>query len=129
MIIGWRSLIALAGYLIMQIGLWQAEFKWDEEGSAAYLKQAGHSGSMTPEELEALSMNAEIPEDDLVAAFPVPWGFLIGWWVWGLSYLFHVDGTFKIEPTVYGIIALVVCFGVSFVASIPMSDAVMHRDG
>ena len=37
---GCRSLIALAGYLVMQIGLWIAENKWDEMGSKAYLEEA-----------------------------------------------------------------------------------------
>lgn len=127
---GWRSGIALLGYLIMQVGLWNAEFKWDEEGSAAYLEAAGQSGSQAPEALEATPMEATIPDDKLKAAFPVPWGFLIGWWVWGLSYLFPVNGTIEdFEPTWAGIVALVVCLFISFVASIPMSDAVMNRDG
>jgi len=124
---GSRSMIALAGYLIMQVGLWQAEFKWDEEGSAAYLKQADQDGGKSPEELEAMDLDATIPEDELKAAFPVPWGFLIGWWVWGISYIFPMDGSFDVKPTVFGIIACVVCFIISYVASVPMSDAVMHR--
>jgi len=124
---GWRMAIALAGYLVMQIGLWHAENKWDEEGSAAYLEAAGQSGSSTPEELEATEMNATISDEKLQAAFPVPWGFLIGWWLWGISYMFPVDGTSDVDPTWAGIVALVVCFFVSFVASVPMSDAVMNR--
>ena len=32
LVIGWRSMLALVGYSIMQFGLWKAEFKWDEEG-------------------------------------------------------------------------------------------------
>ena len=127
--IGWRALIAFLGYLIMQVGLWQAEFKWDEEGSTAYLKAAGVDQSLTPEELDSMAMREDIliPDEEKKAAFPVPWGFLIGWWVWGLSYIFPIDGTLDIKPTAYGIVALVVCFYVSFVASIPMSDAVMNR--
>ena len=31
--LGWRAMLALAGYLIMQVGLWRAEFKSDEEGA------------------------------------------------------------------------------------------------
>lgn len=126
--LGWRSMIALAGYLIMQVGLWQAETKWDEEGSAAYLEAAGvDAADKAPEALEAMTMEATIPDDKLKAAFPVPWGFLIGWWVWGISYLFPMDGSSDVEPTIFGIIACVVCFFVSYVASVPMSDAVMNR--
>ena len=87
--IGYRSMIALAGYLIMQIGLWHAENKWDEEGSTAYIK-AGGEGVLTaagvdpnepdPEGLEkVLFGDVTIPEDEMKAAFPVPWGFLVGW--------------------------------------------------
>jgi hypothetical protein len=54
-------------------------------------------------------------------------GFLIGWWVWGLSYIFPIDGTSNIKPTRYGIVALVVCVLVSVDASLPMADAVMNR--
>lgn len=126
-IIGWRSMLAFAGYLIMQIGLWYTENKWDEEGSAAYIASAGQSKSLTPEELEAMDMNGSVPEEQLKAAFPTPWGFLIGWWVWGISYLFPMDGTKDVDPTAFGIIACVVSFLVSFIASIPMADAVMNR--
>ena len=38
LLLGYRSVIALMGYLVMQIALWFAEFKWDEMGSAAYLE-------------------------------------------------------------------------------------------
>ena len=54
--LGWRSAVALAGYLIMQVGLWNAEFKWDEEGSSAYLAAAKKDKSLTPEELEVMNM-------------------------------------------------------------------------
>jgi len=112
----------------MQVGLWHAENKWDEEGSVAYLEAAGKDKGSAPEALEAMDMgDVTIPEDKKKAAFPVPWGFLIGWWVWGVSYLFPIDGTSNVDPTIYGIIALVVCVVVSFVASVPMSDAVMNR--
>jgi len=57
----------------------QAENKWDEEGSAAYLKAAGKKSDDAPEELEAMQMgDVTIPADELKAAFPVPWGFLVG---------------------------------------------------
>ncbi|CAB9524971.1 expressed unknown protein [Seminavis robusta] len=130
LVFGLRALVAMLGYLIMQVGLWQAEFKWDEEGSAAYLDAAKKDKGLTPEELEAMDMGDDvvIPDDQKQAAFPTPWGFLIGWWVWGLSYIFPIDGTASIKPTPYGIIACVVCIYVSFVASVPMADAVMHRD-
>ena len=38
LLLGYRSAIALAGYLVMQIALWFAEFRWDEMGSTAYLE-------------------------------------------------------------------------------------------
>lgn len=126
---GWRSMLALAGYLIMQIGLWGTELKWDEEGSAAWLEAAGKTGNVSPEDLMKLDgVEATIPEDKLKAAFPTPWGFLIGWWVWGISYLFPMDGTLDMDPTPFGIVACVVCVLVSFIASVPMSDAVMNRN-
>ena len=38
LVLGYRSAIALVGYLVMQIALWFAEFRWDEMGSTAYLE-------------------------------------------------------------------------------------------
>ena len=38
LLLGFRSAIALVGYLVMQIALWFAEFRWDEMGSTAYLE-------------------------------------------------------------------------------------------
>ena len=104
-------------------------------GSAAYLEVAAKkvdekiSGGMTPEELDDIDFGDKviIPDDKKKAAFPVPWGFLVGWWFWGLSYLFPITGKGEINPTTYGMVATAVCFGVSFVASVPMSDAVMNR--
>ena len=135
LLLGYRSAIALLGYLIMQIGLWTAELRWDEMGSTAYLEVAAKkvdkkiSGGMTPEELDEIDFGDKviIPDDKKKEAFPIPWGFLMGWWVWGLSYLFPINGKADINPTPYGMVATVVCFGVSFVASVPMSDAVMNR--
>mmetsp|Transcript_71582 Transcript_71582/g.128868 ORF Transcript_71582/g.128868 Transcript_71582/m.128868 type:complete len:521 (-) Transcript_71582:74-1636(-) len=142
--LGVRSLIAFAGYLVMQIGLWHSENKWDEEGSAAWLEAARGNKSSSPEELEdkfdtarsparvemaslLSTREVEIPPEKLKAAFPVPWGFLVGWWLWGISYMFPIDGSASIKPTGYGIAALGVCVFVSIVASVPMSDAVMNR--
>lgn len=125
--LGYRSMIAFAGYLVMQVGLWYTENKWDEDGSAAFLEAAGKDKHVAPEELEAIEMNATIPKDKLDAAFPIPWGFLIGWWLWGVSYLFPLDGTSDVDPTVFGIIACVISFLVSIIASLPMADAVKNR--
>jgi len=143
--LGFRSLIALAGYVIMQVGLWHTENKWDEEGSTAWIDEAKsgrRSESASPEELEKefgtpdaskapllQKPTVTIPPDKLLAAFPTPWGFLVGWWVWGISYLFPIDGSANVAPTKFGFAALAVCFFVSFVASIPMADAVMKRLG
>merc|ERR550539_957005 len=96
-------------------------------GSQAYLKAAGKPTGLTPEEYEAMAMDATIPEDELNASFPMPWGFLVGWWVWGISYLFDINGKFEFSATPFGIIACVVSFAVSFIASIPMADAVKNR--
>jgi len=52
-----------------------------------------------------------------------------GWWLWGISYIFPMDGTKNVAPTTFGIVALVVCLLISFIASVPMSDAVMNRIG
>lgn len=134
LLLGYRSAIALMGYLIMQIGLWTAELRWDEMGSTAYLEVAAKkadkkvSGGLAPEELDEIDFgDVIIPDDKKKEAFPIPWGFLVGWWLWGLSYLFPLNGTADINPTTYGMVATVVCFAVSFVASVPMSDAVMNR--
>ena len=104
-------------------------------GSAAYLEAAAGkvkrkvSGGMTPEELDDIDFGDKvvIPDDKKKEAFPIPWGFLFGWWLWGLSYLLPLNGTANVNPTTYGMVATAVCFVVSFVASVPMSDAVMNR--
>jgi len=132
LLLGYRSAVALLGYLVMQIGLWNAEQRWDERGSAAYLEAAAGKvkrKGMTPEELDDIDFGDEvvIPDDKKKDAFPIPWGFLLGWWLWGLSYLLPLDGTANVNPTMYGMAATAVCFAVSFVASVPMSDAVMNR--
>ena len=44
--LGCRSAIAILGYLIMQIGLWYAENRWDEMGSTAYLEAASSAGKV-----------------------------------------------------------------------------------
>ena len=105
-------------------------------GSKAYLEAASAAGKVegagkgkAPEDLDLINFgdSVVIPDDKKKEAFPVPWGFLVGWWLWGISYIFPLDGSYNVSPTPYGIVALVVCVGVSFVASVPMSDAVMNR--
>jgi len=48
-----------------------------------------------------------------------------------MSYLFPMNPTKDIDPSPFGIAACVaiVCFAISYVASVPMSDAVMTRNG
>ena len=86
-VLGFRAAVALVGYLIMQVGLWRAELRWDQLGSAAFLEAAlkedqgeNASGGMTPEELADIDFgdNVVITEDKKKEAFPVPWGFLVG---------------------------------------------------
>ena len=62
---------------------------------------------MTPEELDETDFgdNVVIPASKKKEAFPVPWGFLLGWWIWGLSYLFPLDGSSKVNPTAFGMVA------------------------
>lgn len=145
LVIGIRSSIAFVGYLVMQIGLWHTERKWDEEGSAAWLEVAGGDESQPPEMLEqkfgtrkgerddsilllegGATEKVIIPEEKLNAAFPIPWGFLVGWWLWGASYLFPMNGSINFAPTKFGIAACVISVFISFDASLPMADAVKN---
>ena len=63
---------------------------------------------MAPEELDEMEFRdgVVIPDAKKKEAFPVPWGFLVGWWIWGLSYIFPIDGSYNVYPTGYGIAAL-----------------------
>ena len=64
---------------------------------------------ITPEELDEIQFGdgVVIPDAKKKEAFPVPWGFLLGWWIWGLSYIFPLDGSVNVNPTGYGIAALI----------------------
>ena len=78
----------------------------------------------------------DIPQADLDAAFPLPWAFLLGWSLFGLSYfcpliptangsaLFSRDSA----SSIWNIIAAIVCLAIGWIASVPMGDSVKTRN-
>eukprot|EP00040_Diaphanoeca_grandis_P040140 m.261364 g.261364 ORF g.261364 m.261364 type:complete len:444 (+) comp42017_c0_seq1:349-1680(+) len=66
---------------------------------------------------------------DLDAAFPFPWAFLLGWAIFGVSYLFDPKGGFDttLQLTSPNLLALVFSLALGVIASVPMGDAVKNR--
>lgn len=75
-----------------------------------------------------LSSGVEIPPEDLKAAFPFPWAFLVGWVVLALSYFTPIDGSLSIQVTWSAMAAAAVSLVLGWIASVPMGDAVMTRN-
>ena len=81
---------------------------------------------MTP----LLKKTVEIPENELKASFPFPVAFLVGWTLFGLSFFNPIDGSsVRFQVTAPALAAAAVSLALGWIASVPMGDAVMTRNG
>ena len=111
---------------------------WDEMGSAAYkrallnnnsTKEKKIPSSKTPLIGAPSSSSVDIPLKDLEDAFPFPTAFLIGWALFGVSFFSPMDGSNNFQVTWYALVAALLCLVLGWIASVPMGDAVMTRNG
>lgn len=126
-VFGARSILSLTGIVMLVAGVWRVDRTWDEEGKKAY-ERAATSGGVSATEGSNLLRSVTIPQEDLDAAFPFPWKFLLGWFLYAVSYLFSVRGGASVDVTLWGILALVFSLALGVVASVPMGEAVKNRD-
>eukprot|EP00978_Attheya_sp_CCMP212_P047078 scaffold421215_cov61-Attheya_sp.AAC.1 len=77
----------------------------------------------------APSSSVNIPTKDLQDTFPFPTAFLIGWALFGVSYFSPMDGSIDLQVTWYALLAALICLALGWIASVPMGDAVMTRNG
>lgn len=112
-----------------------ADRLWDEEGSKAYKRAAreskGKSGKKATDSTPLVGDGVTIPPDELEKAFPFPYAFLLGWTLFGLSYLAPLDaalGSSESEVNWHAIAAAVVSLLLGYIASVPMGDAVQKRN-
>lgn len=117
--LGPRSILSLIGIIILIAGVWYTDRTWDEKGSEAYAKAKKN----TPDGKDVV-----IPKEDLDAAFPFPVAFIVGWALFGLSYLFPTSGEFVIQPEPASIAALIFSLALAVIASVPMGNAVRNRN-
>ena len=115
---GPRSILSLIGIATIIGGVWYIDRTWDEKGSKAYERAKANTDS---------SGKVTIPQKEKEAAFPMPIAFIVGWIIFAISYLFPTSGGYSIEISTPIIVAMVFSLILSFVASIPMGDAVMNR--
>ena len=120
LVFGPRSLLSLSGIVTLVLGVWHVDRTWDEKGSKAYHRVAKGRNSKEGD--------IKIPSKDLDDAFPFPWAFLLGWVMFGVSYLFPVDGSFSLYLTPSSLAGLLVSLMLGVVASVPMGDAVRTRN-
>jgi hypothetical protein len=108
---------------------------WDEIGSEAYKRAVLNSKDSTESKVPtsktplAGAPSVEIPTKDLQDAFPFPTAFLIGWALFGVSFFSPVDGSSDFQITWYALFAAAICMALGWIASVPMGDAVMSRNG
>lgn len=108
---------------------------WDEMGSAAYKRavlnksKAGKNPTTKTPLTGGSSAGVDIPLKDLQDAFPFPTAFLIGWALFGVSYFSPIDGSSDFQVTWYALVAALICLALGWIASVPMGDAVMTRNG
>jgi hypothetical protein len=103
-------------------------------GSAAYKRALLNKTSSTKEKetlttKTSLTGAVDIPIKDLQDAFPFPTAFLIGWALFGVSYFSPMDGSSDFQVTWYALVAALICLALGWIASVPMGDAVMTRNG
>jgi hypothetical protein len=105
-----------------------ADRLWDEEGSKAYERAVKDAGTKKPATDKTPLAGVTIPDEDLAKAFPVPYAFLLGWTLFGLSYFSPVDGSEGFQVSWDAIVSAFVCLAIGWIASVPMGDAVQKRN-
>lgn len=123
--LGPRALLSITGIITLVAGVWYTDRKWDEEGSKAYERAKANLKQADSDNDGPVS----IPQDELDAAFAFPWAFLVGWALFGVSYLFPANGEWALDITPAGLAAAAFSALLAVVASVPMEEAVKNRDG
>jgi|GEM_PF-3124816 len=116
---GPRSLLSLVGIITLMIGVWYVDRAWDEKGSAAYARAKAKSANLK---------DVVVPEEELKAAFPFPTVFILGWVIFASSFLFSAGGGWMLNITPVSLAAIFFSLALAFIASVPMGDAVLHRN-
>jgi len=116
---GPRSILSIIGAFTIIGGVWYIDRTWDEKGSKAYERA----------KVKSKGGKVIIPQEEKEAAFPMPIVFILGWIIFAVAYLFPTNGGYEISLSIPVIIAIIFSLILSFVASIPMGDAVMNRKG
>lgn len=119
-----RGILSLLGAVIIVAGVWHADRTWDEKGSTAYERA---KTSLLVEKKDGV---VEIPVDELNAAFPFPWAFLLGWVIYGVANVFSAtpESLFDITLDARSVSALCISLALGWIASVPMGEAVRFRD-
>lgn len=138
--LGPRAVFSMLGIFGVVGGVWFADRQWDEKGSAAYAKAAAKQAATKPapggkkasDQTALLTSTVEVPVEELNAAFPFPGVFLAGWASFGLSYFFPraaplADGLGSLALSSRSLAAAAVCAALSWIASVPMGEAVRFR--
>lgn len=114
--LGLRSILSLAGIVILVIGVWQVDRAWDEDGAAEFERARDED-----------PQNPVVSEANLDAALRFPFMFLLGWALFAISYLFPTDGSFSPMISATAVLAAITAVGLASVGSLPMADSVRHR--
>ena len=116
-----RGILSLLGAVIIVAGVWHADRTWDEKGSTAYERA---KTSLLVEKKDGV---VEIPVDELNAAFPFPWAFLLGWVIYGVANVFSAtpESLFDITLDARSVSALCISLALGWIASVPVSYQTM----
>ena len=114
--LGPRSILSLAGIVLLILGVWHVDRTWDEEGT----KEHERARAINPQ-------SPQLSDAHLDAAIRFPVMFLVGWAMLAVSFLFPTDGASGLTLTAFGVLAAIAAVALASVASLPMADAVRHR--
>lgn len=115
--IGFRALLAVLGIVMLIAGVWHVDRAWDEDGSRAFERFKDQNDATTATSLESA----------LDAALRPPVLFVVGWILFGASYLFPRGGGTSLDFTAGSLVAVVSALALAVVGSVPMADAVRNR--
>lgn len=116
---GVRSIVSLIGIATIIAAVWYTDRAWDERGSAAY-KRAKPDG--------VNERDVVIPREELDAAFPYPWAFILGWVIFGVACLFPPGDAVAPAAGASNLAALAFSLALGWIASVPMGEAVRTRN-
>jgi hypothetical protein len=142
-LLGARALTSLAGILLISIGNWRNDRKWDELGSQAtstavssddYRGMEGEAEGDTVGHTEAAAAGSKFPTSarisatkELQSAYSISVTSILGWIFLAVSHVFPRNDWYGLDIDLFVILSIVVVIMIGFIQTVAVRISVLNR--